>query len=108
LNKFGILPKDFYRLCPIELDYALKDWQKTDRGKWERMRLNIYYLLNPHLKKALSNPTKLFSFEWDAKPEEIEFSEDYKDRIIERDKKVFKYLQDLKDGQNIKGTNNKA
>jgi len=107
LNRFGILPKDFYRLCPIELDYALEDWQRQDRDKWERFRLNIYYLLNPHLKKPLSNPTKLFSFEWDIKPEDIEFSEDYIKRIKERDKKVFKYLKDLKDGQNVKGADNK-
>ena len=71
------------------------------------MRLNIYYLLNPHLKKPLSNPTKLFNFEWDEKPEKIEFSEDYIKRIKERDQRVFKYLRDLKDGQNTKGADNK-
>ena len=107
LNRFSILAKDFYRLCPIELDYALDDWQKQDRDKWERMRLNIYYLLNPHLKKPLSNPAKLFSFEWDAKPENIEFSESYKKSIRKRDKKVLKYLKDLNNGKNSAGTDNK-
>jgi len=99
------LPKDFYRLSPIEFDYALQDWTNEDRAKWERMRLQIFYLINPHLKKPILRPDKLINFEWDIKPEDIEFTDEYYERIKARDKKVF---EQLKNGKNTKGVNDKA
>ena len=103
------MPKDFYTLAPIEFDYALKDWQTEDRNKWERMRLNTFHLLNIHLKKPYKSILDLFLFDWDEIPEKIEFSQEYIDRIRERDKKVFAALKKLKNGkQDTEGTNNKA
>ena len=101
------MPKDFYQLAPIEFDYALKDWQSEDRNKWERMRLNIFHLLNVQLKKPLKRVWDLMPFDWDERPENITFSQEYIDRIRARDKKVFEIL--AKNGkQNFKRINNKA
>lgn len=104
------MPKDFYRLCPIEFDYALDDWERTYKEDSERYRSIIFHVFNSgfHIKKTLSKPSQLIGFDWDEKPEKIEFSEDYIKRIRERDKKVFKkHPELLKHGKDAKGTDNK-
>lgn len=105
------MPKDFYRLAPIEFDYALEDWQTEDRNKWERMRLSIFHLLNIS-GKVLRSPYRrvwdLMSFAWDERPEDIVFSQEYVDRIRARDKKVFAILKKLNNGKDTKGVNNKT
>lgn len=93
------MPKDFYKLAPIEFDYALEDWQSEDRNKWERMRLNTFHLLNIHLKKQLKHVWELMPFDWDKIPEKIEFSDEYIERIKARDKKVFEILAKQKNGK---------
>lgn len=103
------MPEQFYKLAPIEFDYALTDWQTEDRNKWERMRLNVFHLLNIHLKKPLKRVWDLMPFDWDERPEDIVFSQEYIDRIRARDKKVFEFLAKQKNGkQNLKGTDDKA
>jgi len=95
------MPKQFYELAPIEFDYALKDWQTEDRNKWERMRLNIFHLLNIQLPKKdkFKRVWDLIPFDWDERPENIEFSQEYIDRIKARDKKVFEILAKQKNGK---------
>ena len=100
------MPKDFLKLCPIEFNFALQDWQKEDREKWERMRIETFLFVNTQIKKPIRKPYDLIPFDWDERPENIVFSDDYVKRIKARDKKVLEILKKQNGKQNIEGTNN--
>ena len=108
------MPKAFYRLCPVEFEFALKDWQdsETERHKdnWERTRLEAFFVVNSsmNIKRPLKKPRDLFSFDWDKEIKPIIFSKKYVKRLQKRNKKVFEILEKQKQngGKNHKGTNN--
>lgn len=106
------MPVDFYRLSPIEFNFALDDWQDTERTKWERVRLLSFYVFNSsmNIKKVLNKPENLFKFDWEGPKEKVVYTEADFERIRKRDKKVFAKLKELKAKEdarkNAKGVNN--
>lgn len=81
LAKFGIMPKQFYKLAPVEFDYALKDYfkeeERRERFELEKMRLQTLYLVNCQIKDQISDPRKLMPFSWDIVEVYIPKDEDW-------------------------------
>lgn len=108
------MPKDFYKLCPVEFHHALKDWQELEDEKhkdnWERTRLLSFFVFNSsfNIKRTLKKPRDLFSLDWDKEIKPIIFSKKYVKRLRKRDKKVFEILEKQKQNgrKNHKRTNN--
>lgn len=84
----------FYSLTPrqftnILIGYRRKE-ENEEKGKWQRVRLKIYYSLLPYTEKKDFSPKDVFELPWDEEEStEIE-------RKINTKKELQEYFNNLK------------
>ncbi len=99
LSRFGLMPAQFYKLCPVEFYQALADYDKQlgqqERASLEMMRLQTFYLLKPHMQKHASNDLRKFMpFPWDKFEVHIPTQEEWAE-IAEMNKKLWEAKQSM-------------
>ena len=69
MSRFNITPGQFYDLTLVEFYHAqqcyVKEQERKERFNLEMMRLQTMYLVNPHIKQAVTDPRKFMPFTWD-------------------------------------------
>lgn len=84
---------DFCRLTPAEFNDVIEAYnsrqEESERAEWERMRLAVTIIIQPHVKKRM-RPQELIPFPWDnetlpkapgrdkGRPERLTREEQYK------------------------------